>query len=199
MSLSSPPTPSMRAPAGVPPSGNAKYVVIFVVLLLGIAGVVAFKTCGGEGPTPPPKPIAAFDASPVSHEDDNVPLPPPPDEPLPDAGRGRVVFLDPCGPKTCTGTATDDLQTQIAYRVKQAHRCYDQALAQDSDLKGHVNLRVKIGSNGTVCAANVTSNDMGVDTVATCVANIFRSSRSFPPPKGNCAEMNVPISFISGK
>jgi hypothetical protein len=198
MNPSSPPTPSMRAPAGMPPSGNGKYVVLFVVLIVGIVALVAFKTCGGQPPPPPPKPLSLFDAAPLSHEDDNVPLPPPPEEPLPDAGRGRMVVIDPCGARTCTGTTTPDLETQIAYRAKQAHRCYDQALAQDGDLQGHVTLHVKIGSNGTVCAANVIANDMGVDTVASCVSRVFASSRSFPAPKGNCAEVNVPISFVKG-
>jgi hypothetical protein len=201
MSPSNQPTPSMRAPAGLPPSGNSKYIAIVAVLVLGTIGVVAFKTCSGGGPVASPvRPASTFDASPISHEDNSVPLPPPPDEPVPDAGPGvRVVTaFDPCAAKSCSGTTTQELETQIAYRAKQAHRCYDSALAQDSDLKGHVTLKVRIGSNGAVCAANVTGNDMGVDTVANCVANTFRTSRSFPQPKGNCAEVNVPISFVPG-
>jgi hypothetical protein len=190
----------MRAPAGMPPSGNSKYVVIVIVLILATVALVAFKTCGGT-PPPPPKPVSTFDAAPVSHEDDNVPLPPPPEQPVPDSGPGgrTVTIIDPCAPKTCSGTTTSDLETQVAYRAKQAHRCYDQALLQDSDLKGHVTLKVKIGFNGAMCSANVISNDMGTDSVANCVANTFRASKGFPKPLGNCVEMNVPISFISGK
>jgi hypothetical protein len=201
MSQSSQPTPSMRAPAGLPPSGNGKYIVIVLLLVLGTIVVIALKTCGGAPPAiGPVRPTSTFDAAPVSHEDDSVPLPPPPDQPVPDSGPGvrLTTAFDPCAVKTCTGTTTSELETQIAYRAKQAHRCYDQALAQNSDLKGHMTLKVRVGSTGAVCAATVTGNDMGTDAVANCVANTFRSSRSFPAPKGNCAEVNVPISFIPG-
>ncbi len=199
MSPSSPPTPSMRAPAGLPPSGNTKYIAIFVVLVIGTIGVVALKTCGGPPPVAGPvRPTSTFDAAPISHQEDNVPLPPPPDEPLPEAGPGvrTVAAFDPCTVKTCTGTVTPELETQIALRAKQAHRCYENALAQDTDLKGHVMLSVKIGSNGSICAATVKENDMGTDSVANCVANLFRNTRSLPAPKGNCAEANVPLSFV---
>ena len=201
MSPSNQPTPSMRAPAGLPPSGNTKYIAIVVVLLIGTAAVIALKTCGGSQPVAGPvRPASTFDAAPISHEENSIPLPPPPDEPVPDAGPGvrLTTTYDPCAVKSCSGTTTNELETQIAYRAKQAHRCYDQALAQDNTLKGHVTLKVRIGSNGAVCAAAVTGNDMGVDSVANCVANTFRASRSFPPPKGNCAEVNVPISFVPG-
>jgi outer membrane biosynthesis protein TonB len=202
MSPSSPPSPSMRAPAGLPPSGNSKYIAIFVILVLGTLGVVALKMRGDTPPVASPvRPTSTFDAAPVSHAEDNVPLPPPPEEPVPDAGpTNRVTStFDPCAVKTCTGTTTPDLETQLGFRAKQAHRCYDQALAQDSDLKGHVVLDVKIGSNGSVCAANVKENDMGTDSVANCVLQIFRSTRSFPAPKGNCANVEVPISFVAGR
>jgi hypothetical protein len=191
----------MRAPAGVPPSGNAKYIVIAVLLIGGIAGLMALKTCGNSQPTAQgPAPVSTFDAAPLSHAADIVPPPPPPDEPVPDSGPGqRTVFYDPCTAKTCTGTTTTDLEQQIAFRAKTAHRCYDQALANDSDLKGHIGLKVRIGSNGAVCSVGVTNNDMGTDSVANCVANTFRAARSFPPAKGGaCVELNVPISFVPG-
>ena len=202
MSPSSQPTPSMHAPAGLPPSGNTKFIAIALVLVAGIIGVIALKTCGGGTPpvAGPVRPVSTFDAAPISHEDDNIPPPPPPDVPAADAGPGvrLTTTFDPCAIKSCSGTTTNELETQIAYRAKQAHRCYDTALAQDNTLKGHVTLKVRIGSNGAVCDAAVTGNDMGVDSVARCVAQTFRASRSFPPPKGNCTEVNVPISFVPG-
>jgi hypothetical protein len=201
MSPSNQPTPSMRAPAGLPPSGNTKYIAIVAVLVLGTGAVIALKTCGGNQPVAGPvRPASTYDAAPISHEDDSVPLPPPPDQPMPDAGPGvrTVTTYDPCSVKTCTGTSTQELETQLGYRAHQAHRCYENALAQDATLKGHVTLKVRVASNGAVCAASVVANDMGIDSVANCVANTFRASRSFPPPKGNCVDANVPVSFIPG-
>ncbi len=187
----------MRSPAGVPPSGNSKYAIIVILLLLGTVGVVILKMRGSEPPvTGPVRPVSTYDAAPLSHDDMNIPPPPPPDEPVPDSGPMRMAMTyDPCTIKTCTGSTTQELEGSIAYQAKKAHRCYDQALAQNGDLKGKVTLKVKVGSNGSVCAASIISNEMGTDSVANCVANTFRAARSLPPPKGNCAEFAVPINF----
>jgi hypothetical protein len=197
---SNPPTPSMAPAAGLPPSGNGKYIVVVVVLVGAIAALLAWRSCGNQPNTTTPI-VSRFDAAPTPHDDDNVPPPPPPDEPVADSGPQTRIngTYDPCAVKSCAGgKTTDELENALAYRAKQAHRCYDQALAQDSDLKGHVSVTVRVGSNGTLCAANITSNDMGSDVVANCVANVFRSSRSFPPPKGGCIDAKVPISFVPG-
>lgn len=198
--MSNQPTPSM-GPAGLPASsGNGKYVVVVVVLVAAIGGLLAYKSCGSTQPTAQTN-IPKFDAAPTPHDDDNVPPPPPPDEPAPSASvaRGPAGTFDPCGVKSCAGgKTTDELETALGFRAKQAHRCYDQALAQDGDLKGHVTIAVRVGSNGAVCSANVAANDMGSDAVANCVANVFRASRSFPAPKGGCIDAKIPINFIPG-
>jgi hypothetical protein len=202
MSPSNPPTPSMRAPAGMPPPGNTKYIAIFAVLVLGTIGVVALKTCGGPPPVAGPvRPASTFDAAPISHAEDTVPPPPIPDEPAPSATAPSVrttTAFDPCAVKTCTGDSTPELETQIGLRAKAARHCYENALSQDADLKGHVTLKVRVASNGTVCAVSVTGNDMGTDSVANCAAQTFRSSRSLPPAKGNCVEATVPLNFVKG-
>ncbi len=200
MSSSNPPNPSMAPAAGLPPSGNGKYIVVVIGLVAAIAALLAWRSCGGQGGNPTPI-VSKYDAAPTPHDDDNVPPPPPPDEPVADSGPQTRVngTYDPCAVKSCSGgKTTDELENALAYRAKQAHRCYDQALAQDSDLKGHVSVTVRVGANGSLCSANISSNDMGSDIVANCVANVFRSSRSFPPPKGGCIDAKVPISFVPG-
>jgi hypothetical protein len=197
--MSNQPTPSM-GPTGIPSSsGNGKYVVVVVALVAAIGALLAWRSCGGQ-PTQTAV-IPKYDAAPTPHDDDNVPPPPPPDEPAPSASaaRGPAGTFDPCAVKSCAGgKTTDELETALGFRAKQAHRCYDQALAQDGDLKGHVTIAVRVASNGAVCAANVAANDMGSDAVAVCVANVFRASRSFPAPKGGCIDAKIPISFIPG-
>jgi hypothetical protein len=200
--MSNQPTPSMGPPAGLASSGNGKYVVVVVLLMAAIGGLLAWRSCGTQQPTAQQTPmISKFDAAPTPHDDDNVPPPPPPDEPAPSASvaRGPVGTYDPCSVKTCAaGKTTDDLETALGFRAHQAHRCYDQALAQDGDLKGHVTIAVRVASNGSLCSATVAANDMGSDGVANCVANVFRSSHTFPPPKGGCIDVKVPINFVPG-
>jgi hypothetical protein len=194
------PTPSSRAPAGVPPSGNGKYIVIVLVLIVAVVALLAFKNCGPKPPTKPPV-IPTFDAAPTSHDESDQPPPPPTVDEPPDSGPNgpRVATtFDACAVKSCSGKTTPELETWMGYRAKQAHRCYDQALAQDSELKGRVTIKVRVATNGSVCAADVTDNDMGTDSVARCVAATFRNSRSLPTPKGGCVDVKVPLSFIPG-
>jgi hypothetical protein len=203
MSPSNPPTPSMRAPAGIPPSGNTKYIAIFAFLVVGTIAVVALKTCGGSAPVAGPvRPTSTFDAAPISHAEETLPPPPVPDEPIPSAAATTArttTAYDPCAVKTCTGESTADLETQIGFRAKAARRCYENALAQDADLKGHVTLKVRVASTGTVCGVSVVGNDMGTDAVANCAAQTFRASRGFPQPKGNCVDATVPLNFVKGR
>ena len=88
-----------------------------------------------------------------------------------------------------------DLEQALQFRVKQAHRCYDNALAQDATLKGKITVNVRVGSTGSVCNASVVSNEMGSPQVAACVAGYFRGA-NFPAPKGGCADVNIPINFV---
>jgi len=189
---------SPSLPPVIPSSGNAKYVLIAVVLIIGIAALIAWRTCGQAAPPPPPV-TSLYDAAPTPHDDDLVPPPPPPPEQVPEAGGIKYVYVgDPCtSAKTCSGTTTSDLETAIGFRAKQAHRCYDQALASDDSLKGHVTIKVRVASNGRVCSANIAENDMGTDAVAKCVQARFVGA-GMPAPKGNCVDVNVPLYFHPG-
>ena len=189
-----------------PPTGggNAKYAVVLVVLVGGMAALLAWRTCGS---TEGPKTVAlTFDAAPpptLSHVEDDVPPPPVMPEAGPDTGpvktpTGVGTVVNACGATKCNGTSTGDLESALAFRAKQAHRCYDSALANDSTLKGHVGISVRVAHNGQVCSAGVASNDMGSTSVAQCVANMFRQSGHFPPPAGGCVDATVPISFVPG-
>jgi hypothetical protein len=122
---------------------------------------------------------------------------PPPAEERPEAGSGpRVVYVPSGGCEgKCSGTSSPELEQALQIRGAQARRCYNQALAQDSSLKGHVTIAVRIGPSGNLCSAAVATNDMGSASVANCAANIFRSSQ-YPSPHGGCVNATVPLSFV---
>jgi len=189
-------------PPAPPTGGSGKNIAVVAVLTLGIIGLLSWKACQKQEVVATTVP-SSVPSTPVTAPDphiDDVP-PPPPEEP--DAGPTKTTrtgtnSLAGCDMKTCGGTLTGDLETALAFRAKQAHRCYDQALAQDSSLKGKVQISVRIAPSGGVCSAGVTSNDMGTPSVAQCVASVFRGSGHFPAPKGGCVDANVPISFVPG-
>jgi hypothetical protein len=198
--MSSPPSspPSSRRPAGVPESGNAKYAIVAIVLLLGAGGLYAWRSASNQ-PAPPPIPSApvADSSAPTNPKLEDIPLPPPVEE-KPEAGPPPKVVYVPSGgcEAKCSGTAPPELEQALQVRGSQARRCYNQALSQDSSLKGHVTIAVKIAPNGNLCSANVLTNDMGSAGVAACAANIFRANSSYPAPHGGCVEATVPLSFV---
>jgi hypothetical protein len=193
------PPPSLGAPAGVPPSGNGKYIVIAVLLLGLIAGAIVWKlsqkpqtitVLADAAPPPPPPPPT---------RDDDIPLPPPTPDAGEDAGKKPTNSgnwsASMCDAKACTGGKTADLEQALAFRARQGRRCYDNALASDPTLKGKVSIAVRVGANGTLCSAGVASNELGNANVANCIVNQFRTG-SFPSPKGGCADFNVPITLV---
>ncbi|MEO7113092.1 MAG: AgmX/PglI C-terminal domain-containing protein, partial [Polyangiaceae bacterium] len=180
---------------------NGSTLLWLAVFGVGIAALLFYKTCGSKSDgTPLPVTTATASAAPSGtlQVDD---LPPPPvieDATAPTSTKPTTAF-EPCGVKTCgSGTTTSELESALAFRAKQAHRCYDSALANDSSLKGKVELQVRIASNGNVCEVDVTGNDMGTPTVASCVQNWFRAAGHFPSPKGGCIDAKIPISFVPG-
>ena len=200
--MSSPSSPpSSRRPAGVPDSGNAKYAIVAVFLILGAGGLYALKSCQNkpEAAAPIPSASVAQPAEPPSNPKlEDIPLPPPPEE-KPEAGPPpKVVYVQQGGgcEAKCNGSPTNELEQALQVRGVQARRCYNAALAQDSSLKGHVTITVKVSGSGNLCAANVTNNDMGTPNVANCAANIFRQSAGYPAPHGGCVELGVPLSFV---
>jgi hypothetical protein len=191
--------PTSRPPA-VPESGNAKYAMVVVALLLATGGIFAWRSMSkAEAPAPAPMPTLTASAAPTNPKLEDIPLPPPPEE-KPEAGPGpRIVYVSAnagCEGK-CVGKGSDELTGALQVRGAQARRCYNQALAQDSSLKGHVQISVRIGPTGNVCSANVASNDMSSPSVGNCAANIFRTSGGFPAPHGGCLDVTVPLSFVT--
>jgi hypothetical protein len=189
------PPPSTHKPSGVPSSGSGLYIVAAILLVIAIGAAIAWKTCGSTPPPPPPPPDAAPPPS-SKLRDDDVPLPPPIEDAGPDAGKKVIVTYvnNQCDAKKCAGQSGTDLENALAFRVKQAHRCYDNQLAQDPTLRGKVTIAVRVGATGQVCSAGVASNDMSTPQVANCVTGYFRGA-NFPAPKGGCADINIPINY----
>jgi hypothetical protein len=130
-------------------------------------------------------------------------IPPPPELPdaAPDTGKPKTVVSsggggDGCAQTSCSGTVGTDLSNALAFRARTAHKCYDEALAQDSTLKGQVVINVRVSGNGTVCAAGVQSSDLANPGVAACIASRFRQGARLPSPAGGCAEVNVPMRLL---
>ncbi len=193
-------------PPPPPTSNNAAYLGVAGLLGVAIIGLIMWKSCGGKTadlptPTNPATSSSALNPSQIRPAND---VPPPPEDVdaavEADAGKSAVSAMSAagCDMKVCRGNASSDVQAALQNRARQTRRsCYESALAQDESLKGHIEIDVRVGTNGQVCSASVGSNDMGSPAVASCVANMFRSTH-LPSPTGGCVDVKVPIAFVPG-
>jgi hypothetical protein len=197
--MSSKAPPLSTTPPPPPGGGSGKYLAVVVLLGLGLAALLFWKSCGSSSSAGPiaVTPVTSSTPSALPAIADDIPPPPV----IEDSGTETHTphsFSggNGCEQKSCSGTVTSDLETALAFRAKQAHRCYDSALAQDTTLQGHVKISVRVGYNGAVCGASVASNDLANSNVANCIANMFRGSGHFPTPKGGCVNTDVPIALM---
>jgi hypothetical protein len=189
-------------PQGVPSGGNGKYIALVLILLLGVGGIVAYKvTKKDDQAAQIPSILQVVDAGPPKETKRDLDIPPVEVIDTPDAGKPKQVATgtytpsNGCEVKTCSGRNTPDLDAALQMRARASKRCYNKALESDNTLQGKMSVALRIGSNGTVCSANIASNDLGNAAVANCVANTFRSV-SFPAPAGGCVEATVPMNFV---
>ncbi len=188
---------SIPPPQGLP-TGNGKYIAVVLLLLLLVGVLIAWKMCGKPPPNVSTPDAGANDAEVmVVRADDDIPPPEKPDAGIDGGPRVQIVYVTHgCDSKKCAGATSPDLEGALAQRARQAHRCYDNALAQDPNLKGKMSIAVRVGSNGVSCSANVASNDLPNAAVSQCVVGFFRGGM-FPQPKGGCVDTVVPINFVN--
>lgn len=182
-----------------PSSGGAKYAIIGL-LLLGGAAAIWFATAPG----PEPEPIAAAppDAAPPPQrsqqfQPDFVIPDEEPDAGEPDAApvKRRIVYVDRRSQWDCSG----DIPAAAARAVvrenqRQVRNCYERRLKVDSTIQGRLNVRVKIGSSGSVGAVRVSGSLRDAE-VSSCVRNLARRW-SFPSPTGGaCAVLDAPFNL----
>jgi len=136
-------------------------------------------------------PEAARSSAPTATVEQVAPAPPLTEVARPEPARAASA----CAAK-CSGRVVPALVEAIAVRAKQAHRCYDKALATDKTLRGKVTVHITIGTDGHVCEVAAES-DGAMQPVAACVAAFYRATeRGFPPPEDGCVELNAPLNFL---
>ncbi len=191
-------------------SGSTGYIVAALVMFAIMGGLIFWKVSQGNAqsePSAPPPPPPKETAPPVLEA---PPPPPPPPKAEEDAGAeetpkkvvsghtGGGVGMNGCAAKVCEGTAGADLRSAMQAKAGQARSCYQNALRNDATLAGKLTVGVRIGTNGLACSAGVTSDTMGNPQVSGCVTRLFRAGK-FPPPKGGCVDMAVPMNFQQKK
>ncbi len=184
-------------------SGNNVFIALTVVMLLAMGGLILWKFTG----SPSSEQTVATAAPVVEDRAADNPLPPPPPPPAeePSAAPTAVVPTNAtlrsgksACPSKCEGEATAALKSALAGRGGAGRRCYEKSLSQNALLKGRMTVHVRIGTNGSVCSANVSHDELHDPGLSNCILGVFRSS-TLPSPSNGCVDVDVPLNFVPNK
>jgi hypothetical protein len=137
-------------------------------------------------PPPPPEEDAGSDAGPEAADAGVASKTAP-------AGSGGTPGESGACAKCGQGEASSALVSAVQSTGASAQGCYNRAL-RAGGAEGRLSVAVSIGSNGSVCGANITSDTVGDPAISQCVLGKFRG-RSYPKPTSGCVVINQPISF----
>lgn len=73
--------------------------------------------------------------------------------------------------------------------------CYQKGLNSDPSMSGKVVIAAKVGPNGEVSSANVSSNTGLSPGVASCIANVVKRA-TFSAPGGGGSTLSIPVTFV---
>ncbi|MBN1772204.1 MAG: AgmX/PglI C-terminal domain-containing protein, partial [Deltaproteobacteria bacterium] len=115
-------------------------------------------------------------------------------------GRGAVAARSAPAPDVRLGdsSAMGSLSRDVIRRVVSQHRarirhCYEVALQASPGLAGRVVVRFQISQDGTVAAADATTNTTGNTAVGSCVAAVVR--RMSFPQSDSTTTVSYPFEF----
>lgn len=188
--------PSSKIPSQIPgTSSRGPYLALGLLLLLGVGGVVIWKSRAPETTTPTAPPVAESVARPTLTD---APPPPPPDDTAsaaPSSTRARSAGTICGGP--CSGNAPSGLLSEVQARAGRARGCYQRALRQNEGLQGSMSVSLRIDAGGNICNASIAADTTGSPEVARCVVGMFQGQHLGSPPSGGCVDMKVPLRFES--
>lgn len=88
-----------------------------------------------------------------------------------------------------------DADRVIAGLRPRFRQCYQTGLNSDPSMAGKVVITAKVGPNGEVSSADVTSNSGLSPGVASCIAGVVKRAQ-FNAPGGGGSTLNIPVTFV---
>jgi len=183
-----------------PKSGNLKYVIFGVLLLLGASALFSLLPSASPEPepatkAPPPPQVERVNpmAEPqliLEEEPQAEPEEPKAEEPK----KPRVKSTGP-GPWDCEGDLDRAALAKIMSDSQAPVRaCYEHQLKTNNMLQGTVQVKVKVNDAGKVIKTS-TSGSLKSDEVLTCIRRLASEWRFPAPTGGKCAVVQVPFQF----
>ena len=149
----------------------------------GVAPVTASSDAGAD-PSPP---AASVDAAPVTAPPAAV-----------DAGAAQDASLAPGAilPEPFPGYSAGALKEAFEKNAAKLLACFVPAHKKDPKLRGHVNVRFEIGSNGRVKTAEDHESNLPDARVVQCVVKAVKTLQ-FPKPESGNVTIVYPFIFHS--
>lgn len=201
--MSSPTPPPEPSDSLIPPTRSHAPALIAVAMGMAVVGGgLLWWKLGGASPAHASAALPPAASSPAERLTAAPPPPPPPpaasEEPSksqPEEKRAQLpAQVSPCS-ASCKGSVTNQLVSALRSKAGAARSCYERALRQNEMLQGRMTIGVRVGTNGSVCGANVVSDSLGDPSVASCVTRMIRAG-ALPAPTGGCVDVQVPLSFV---
>ena len=105
----------------------------------------------------------------------------------------------PVGNASVGGTSAtvpvSDADRVIAGLRPRFRACYQTGLNSDPSMSGKVTITAKVGPNGEVSSADVSSNSGLSAGVAQCIARAVRNAQ-FSAPGGSGSTLSIPVTFV---
>jgi hypothetical protein len=199
---------SMSSEIPKPPGSGSNKVLIALtlVMLSATAGLLVWKFAGNTENASPTPAEATVDTTEYERPSD-APPPPPPPPPREEPSAAPSALATASTPirsgksacaLPCEGNATAELKSALAGRGAMGRRCYEKSLSQNVTLRGRMTVHLRVGTNGTVCSANVTNDELHDPGLSNCILGVFRAS-TLPSPEKGCVEVDVPLNFVPNK
>jgi hypothetical protein len=96
---------------------------------------------------------------------------------------------------TSASVPVSDADRVIAGLRPRFKQCYQVGLNSDPNMSGKVTITAKVGPNGEVSSADISSNTGLSPGVASCIAGVIKRAQ-FNAPGGSGSTLNVPVTFV---
>jgi hypothetical protein len=88
-----------------------------------------------------------------------------------------------------------DVDRVIAGLRPRFRQCYQTGLSSEPSMSGKLVVVAKVGPNGEVPDATISSNAGLSQGVAACIANVVKRAQ-FNPPGGGGSTVSIPVTFV---
>lgn len=106
-------------------------------------------------------------------------------------------LVEPCGPTPANRKNLDEVTRLVKQHSRSLSFCYDRELKRDPSLSGKVSIQFEIRASGRVAGAELTEDDLQLDSLGSCLLGRVRSWK-FPASEADPIPVLLPLVLAGG-